>query len=130
MSDIVEAVRKILIDNTLVAGEVGTRVYPFSNPLGTTFPAIRYQRVSNTSDHVTDIDGVRIQLTMVSSTSYLHSLLVAAKVRKALNRYKGIVLGVRIKRVGFLNQTDDHDDVAKLFWVNADYYVTFQYQEA
>jgi len=129
MSDVVEAVRSILINNAGVSALVGTRVYPFSNPLGTTLPAIRYMRVSEVSSFETDISTVRIQLTCVSSTSYLHSLSVAAVVRKALNRYKGVVMGVKIERIAFLTQTDDSDETAKLFWVSADYYVTFIYQE-
>ena len=129
MSDIVEAVRKVLLDAGAVSAVFSTRIYPMGKPLGATLPEAHYKRVSEVMEFETDVKAVRLQITVIDD-SYTDALTAAKVIRTALHKYSGVKLGVTIVQIAFMSQTDDLDQdasgVVKMYWVNTDYQVVFR----
>jgi len=138
VSDIVEAVRKVMTDNAAISALFSTRIYPGKLNLGKQLPAVFYQVVSEVLEDESGIKTCRIQVTNVATT-YLAARTNATVIcgdttgeiaPTGLHGYKGTKLGVRIKSISFMNKTEDDDGeataVASVYFVNTDYQVVFR----
>ena len=87
-----QSIRKILADDSTVAGLVSSRIYPQVIPQGASMPAITYQQVSCNRefnhDGPADFADFRFQINCWSNT-YTQSRSLADAVRAALNGASG-----------------------------------------
>lgn len=108
---------------------VGSRIYPNVIPQTSTYPAIRYQRISGPRVHsLTGPSGLaspRFQIDAVAQ-SYLEAGAVADAVRVALDGFRGVVAGVSVEGVIHLDERDFDFDEGRLQVVSDDYRVWHQ----
>jgi len=92
MASLEEGIVSILRADATVAGLLGTRIYPWMRPQGTTFPAIVYEL--DGTDPEQDLDGyggmTRAELSISCiDEQYGGAKTLAAAVLGALNGYTG-----------------------------------------
>lgn len=112
--------RGALINNGGVSALVSTRVYPVFLPQTPTYPAMSFQRISNTGQSGTsDLKQSRWQLDCWAS-SYTAGQALAAAVKAAIEEFHDLdqTPGILIGRV--VNELDDYDDVVKVYRVIVD----------
>ena len=120
------ALRQHLIDEGTAAGE---RIYPLILPQNPTYPALTYQLISNQGHHDIPVDYPRIQIT-AWSPQLLQAKQLAGEVQAALQRYKGVMNGYRIKQIvkeaspGDL--WDENAGDAGLYYVPVDYRIIYK----
>lgn len=96
---------------------VTTRTYPNKAPQGTVLPFLVYTVVltspNDTKDGVSDLDVIRIQVSVFSNT-YANAQTLAGSVRTALDRYSGTIQSVVIDSINFEGETDLYDEEAQV----------------
>ena len=92
--------RTLLLADVDVAA-ITTRIYP-RVPQIPTFPLITIQKVSGDQDALLDYAHPRMQVTAWALT-YEAGEDLATAIRKKLQRYRGIVAGMTVERITFLN---------------------------
>ncbi len=118
--------RNIIIDEGTAAG---SRIYPLILPQSPTYPAVTYQMISNQGHHDIPVDFPRIQFTTWSE-SILAAKQLAEEIQAALQCYKGVKGGYRIKQIvkepspGDLFDRDAGD--SGLYYVPVDYRVIYE----
>lgn len=113
-------VRTALTGNSGVSTLVGSRVYPLLLPQEPTYPAISYQRISNTGqDGSSDRKESRWQFDCWGTT-YAASVSLSAAVKTALEEYHDAdqTPGIAWSRV--VNELDDYDDEVDVFRIIVD----------
>lgn len=112
ITDIGDAIRDILIQDSTVKGICSSRVYPVLLPQRPVFPAITYQRISGASDMAltgaTGLSHPRFQVDIWSAT-YAATQALADAVREALNNYSGTVGSVAIGSVVLQSERDQYE---------------------
>lgn len=130
------ALRSVMLADADVVAVVGTRISPKlpQNPAkdanGVLLTRATYQRISRPMDPLIDLAWPRFQITTWAEPDGTASGVekaetAAEKIRYRLQRYKGVVDGVRILRITFL---DDHpmvDPERGYDMVAADYQVKY-----
>ena len=112
MSDIGKTLRLKLVADSTVTNLVGSRIYPLTLPQGVTLPAIRYQRITGTSDpHLGGTTGLAVATIQFDcvGTTYAKAEQVRDAVRESLEAYRGTVNGVKITSVRATNHSDFFD---------------------
>lgn len=98
-----------------VSALVGTRIYPLELPQKPTYPAIRYQRISNTDTNGnTALRETRWQIDCWGQT-YAAATALAAQVKAAFEGFTDTNQTPGIKQSYVVNEGDDYDDQAKVF---------------
>lgn len=109
-----------LAADTAVAAIVSTRIYPLQLPQSPTYPAITYQRISNTGTNGnTALRESRWQISCWAQT-YLGALALSAAVKALLEEYTNTVSTPGIKMALVVNELDDYDDTVKVYRVIID----------
>ena len=105
--------RTALTGDATITGIVSTRIYPRRLPQNPTYPAIRYQRVSNSATNgSTALRLSRWQIDCWAQT-YEESQELAAAVKARLEEYSDTTETPGIKQAYVVNELDDEDDDAK-----------------
>jgi len=121
------ALRSVLIADADVFAAVGTRISA-KIPQGPTFPAVQLGEVGNNQDGVIDFNNAVAQVT-VWDTDYTRCEETAMTIRYAIQRYKGIVDGIRFEGITFVNEIDITDPVTGRYTRPADYRLNFWEEE-
>jgi len=107
----------------------GQRIYPLVLPFKVAYPALTYQRISNTSHHDIDIYHPRVQFTAWSD-KLITARQLAGEVEDRLQRYKGVINGYRIKQIVKLPSPGDLFDReagdAGIYYVPVDYRIIYE----
>lgn len=104
-----------LAANSGVTALVSTRIYPIKLPQPPTYPAITYQRISNTAQNgSTALRETRYQIDCWADT-YTPTQTLAAAVKAALEEYKKTNATPGIKQAYIINELDDYDDDVKAY---------------
>jgi len=101
-----KTLRTILLADIDVAA-ITTRIYP-RVPQTPTLPVITIQKVSGDQDALLDYAHPRMQVT-AWATTYDDGETLATAIRQALQRYEGIVAGMRVEQITFLNDVHIYD---------------------
>jgi hypothetical protein len=97
-----------------------TRIYPVILPQTPTYPAISYQRISNTGQQgSTALRETRYQINCWAAT-YAAAQNLATAVKTALEEYTATATSPRIKMSLVVNEIDDYDDEADVYRVIVD----------
>ena len=102
-----KAIYKLLTSATAVTALVSTRIYPDMATQDAAYPFIVYSHENttptDTKDGASPMDADNFQI-QVFAKSYSVAQDIAAKVRTALDRFKGTSEGVNISQIIFENQ--------------------------
>ncbi len=107
----------------------GQRIYPLVLPFKVAFPALTYQRISNTGHHDIDIEHPRVQFTAWSD-NLITARQLAGEVEDRLRRYKGVIDGYRIKQIVKIPSPGDLFDREAgdtgMFYIPVDYRIIYE----
>lgn len=107
-----------------IAALVSTRIYPLVLPQSVAYPAISYQRISNTGQMgTTALRESRWQVNCWALT-YTAAQALAVAVKNALEEYTATATAPRIKMALVVNELDDFDPEANIFRVIVDVMLT------
>lgn len=118
-----DAVRSILINNSIVSGLVGTRIYPLVLPLKCTFPAISYSKPSNPYNRVSRAPRFQIDIWSKDFTEVQN---IKEAVETALDGYSGIISDINIERIIPLDCHDFTLDDTQLYRIAYDFKVIYR----
>ena len=99
-------IRTILLADVDVAA-ITTRIYP-RVPQTPTFPLITVQKISGDQDMLLDYAHPRMQVTAWAA-AYEAGEELATAIRQVLQRYRGVVAGMTVERIVFLNDVHIYD---------------------
>jgi hypothetical protein len=108
--DIHTAARLHLLNYPGIQSKVGSRIYWLRLPDSPTYPAISYFRVSNAGEHLVNTYSPRFQFDVWVKTAG-EALDIAELIRKAFQRFKGIMGGAGGKKI---NQ-GVHEDTREMY---------------
>lgn len=118
-----EALYYKLSTDAAITALISTRVYPFQMPQNPTYPAMTYRRISTRQPFDLsgpgDMDNPRFQFDCYAP-SYAAAKGLAKALRSVMVGFSGVVLGVDICAVFFLNEVDRFDDVPGVFGIAVD----------
>ena len=100
------AIRTILLADVDVAA-ITTRIYP-RVPQTPTFPLITIRKISGDQDMLLDYAHPRMQVTAWAAT-YEAGEELATAIRQILQRYRGVVAGMTVERIVYLNDVHIYD---------------------
>ncbi len=116
------AIRTYLIAGATTAGN---RIYELVLPGTATMPAVTLQRISNIGHSDIHVDYPRMQVSSWGSTP-LQARQLADEVEELLYRYKGILSGIKVKRISKLPSIGViHDREAGLIHIPVDYQILY-----
>lgn len=124
MTDVHEAIRALLLGDTAVTALVGTRIYPVHMPLGADVPNITIHEISGPEDYVTGHGYPRYQISCWSET-FTEATTIKKAVKASLNRFKGIVYGLNIQNISFLDSVDLYEEESKLYHIPLDFQIVY-----
>lgn len=109
-----------MVADSGVSALVSQRIYPGLLPQHPTYPAISYQRISNTGQKGTsDIRESRWQINNWAQT-YAGAQALAAAFKAFAEDYADVTQTPGIKQTLVVNENDDYDDEAKAYRVIVD----------
>ena len=124
MTDVHEVIRSLLIADTAVTALVSTRIYPVHMPLDATIPNITIHEISGPEDYVTGHGFPRYQISCWSE-SFSGAKAIKDAVKACLNRYKGIVSGLDIHNISYLNSEDLYEEEVRLYHIPMDFQIVY-----
>lgn len=119
-----KAIRKLLVNDPAVAAIVGTRVYPIHVDGALTPPYIKYLTVSDARIYRT-IRPPRIQVSCWAD-DYPTVRQLAEVVIAALDDYHGVIDGVAIESIRYLNGPELYEAETRLYHIPCDFRVTYR----
>ena len=119
-----KAIRKLLVNDPAVAAIVGTRVYPIHVDGELTPPYIKYLTVSDARIYRT-IRPPRIQVSCWAE-DYPTVRGLAETVIAALDDYHGVIDGVAIESIRYLNGPELYEAETRLYHIPCDFRVTYR----
>lgn len=116
--------RDRLVADATVLGLVSSRVYPLQLPQTPTYPAISYQRISNTAQNgSTAIRESRWQVNCWAST-YAGAVSLAEATKSAVEEFSDVSETPGIKMGRVVNELDDFDPETEAYRVVIDVMLT------
>jgi hypothetical protein len=119
-----KAIRKLLVNDPAVAAIVGTRVYPIHVDGALTPPYIKYLTVSDARIYRT-IRPPRMQISCWAE-DYPTVRQLAEAVIAALDDYHGVIDGVAIESIRYLNGPELYEAETRLYHIPCDFRVTYR----
>jgi len=101
------------------------RIYPLALSQKPTYPAVTYQVISSPRHHDLDIAYPRIQYTAFART-YSQAKELAGILRLHLQRLKGILSGVAIKQIEYINAVEFYQDDVGIYYIPQDFKIIYE----
>ena len=101
------------------------RIYPLALPQNPTYPAVTYQVISSPRHHDLDIAYPRIQYTAFART-YGQAKELAGYLRLHLQRFKGVLSGISIKQIQYINAVEFYQDDAGVYYIPQDFKIIYE----
>ncbi len=124
MALIDEAIRSILLADTVVYGTVGTRIFPIQLPLDCIFPAISYSFPSDPYKRVAR--PARLQVDCWAE-DVMECKNLKLAVEHALDGYAGIVNSVNIEGIFPISSYDLSPDETGIYHIPYDFKVIYRH---
>jgi hypothetical protein len=103
----------------------GARIYPLALPQKPDYPAVTYQVISSPRHHDMDVAYPRIQYTTFTRT-YGQAKELAGILRLHLQRFKGMLSGVHIKQIQYINAVEFYQDDAGVYYIPQDFKIIYE----
>lgn len=117
------ALCSILLNDTVLYGLVGTRVFPVELPLDCALPALAYSEISNPHRRITG--NPRFQIDIFSE-DYTESKTVKGALEAALDGYSGVTGGHNIEIIVPLDSSDFYDSETGIYHISYDFKIIFR----
>lgn len=117
------ALRSILLNDTVLYGLVGTRVFPVERQLDCALPALAYSEISNPYRRITG--NPRFQIDIFSE-DYTESKTVKGALEAALDGYSGVTEGHNIEIIVPLDSSDFYDSETGIYHISYDFKIIFR----
>lgn len=117
--------REYLLTIPEIKNIVGNRIHPGWLPEKPVYPALAYLEVSGVSHHNIPVAYPRFQFS-VFSTRYGEAKQVAEEVRKALQRYKGDMGGIKVLQGVWEGSRDMYESDTKLYHIATDFKIIYR----
>ena len=114
--------RTILLADVDVAA-ITTRIFP-RVPQTPTLPCITIEKISGDQDSLLDYAHPRMQVTAWAE-SYEDGEDLATAIRQILQRYRGVVAGMTVEQITFLNDVHIYDPETGRETFPADYRIDY-----
>ena len=114
--------KTILLADVDVAA-ITTRIYP-RVPQTPTLPVIVIEKISGEQDSLLDYAHPRMQVTAWAET-YEDGEDLATAIRQILQRYRGVVAGMTVEQITFLNDVHIYDPETGRETFPADYRIDY-----
>ena len=101
------------------------RIYPLKLPQKPTYPAVTYQVISSPRHHDMDFAYPRIQYTAFART-YSQAKELAEYLRLHLQRLKGVLSGVHIKQIEYINLVEFFQRDARIYYITQDFKIIYE----
>ena len=101
------------------------RIYPLKLPQDPTYPAVTYQVVSGSRHHDMDIAYPRIQYTTFAGT-YSQAKELANLLRLHISRLKGVLSGIAIKQIQYINAVEFYQDDVGIYYIPQDFKIIYE----
>jgi len=101
------------------------RIYPLKLPQKPTYPAVTYQVISSPRHHDMDVSYPRIQYTAFART-YSQAKELAGILRLHLQRLKGMLSGVAIKQIEYINEVEFYQDDVGIYYIPQDFKIIYE----
>ena len=101
------------------------RIYPLKLPQKPNYPAVTYQVISSPRHHDVDIAYPRIQYTTFAGT-YSQAKELAGILRLHLQRLKGVLSGVHVKQIEYINAVEFYQDDAGVYYIPQDFKIIYE----
>lgn len=129
MTEIGEALKSILSGTTGVTALLSTRIYPVTLPKNPTLPCIVYTTISDPRDHNVDLVVARVQFSIYGTTPAsclaVKRAIVGSNAAPCLNKFSGVVDGVRIKMVSYITSVEMFDQQSEVFMLPVDFQAVY-----
>ena len=128
MNSIETAIIAIFLASTTLTALCGMRIYPMILPDDCQYPAISYQRISETPDYTLDgpgtFDEVRLQIDCWAETA-LQTRALADVIRTSIDGLSGTCSGLTIWNAMRDNAQDFYEPDHRLYRHSVDYRIQF-----
>lgn len=118
-----------ILTNDGPVSAITTQISPNAIPQNSNFPAITFERISNTpedtKDGVSTLDVIRIDVD-IWDDDYSTGKDLADKVRTALDRTSGTFVGRVIQSIRFETNRELFDDNLEIHHFNQEYTIRYQ----
>ena len=128
-----EAIFAKLSGDPSVSALVGSRIYPVRMPdnaiAGGLLPCITYQRIATVRQHTLDRPSTIAESTFAiecwgrPTQSIVESKLIARAVQRAIDGFRGSILGIDVFGVLSQNESDQYEDEVDLYRTSQDYVI-------
>ena len=109
----------------LIGSGSSARIYPLKLPQNPAYPAVTYQVISSPRHHDIEVAYPRIQYTSFART-YGQAKELADLLRLNLQRLKGVLSGVPIKQIEYINSIDFYQDDAGVYFIPQDFKIIYE----
>ena len=103
----------------------GARIYPLKLPQKPIYPAVTYQVISSPRHHDIDVSYPRIQYTTFAGT-YSQAKELADLLRLHLQRLKGVLSGMHIKQIQYINAVEFYQDDVGVYYTHEDFKIIYE----
>ena len=101
-------------------------LYPQRVTQGDSSPYGVYKKISDkptdTKDGASTLDVDRVQIDIITST-YAEGVSLSDSLRSAIDRYRGVVMGVTVDKIVFEDERDMYDNEAEKYMRSQDYFI-------
>ena len=101
------------------------RIYPLALPQKPAYPAVTYQVISSPRHHDVDIAYPRIQYTAFART-YSQAKELSELLRIHLQRFKGVLSGISIKQIQYINAVEFYQGDARIYYIPQDFKIIYE----
>ena len=120
--------RALLLSDSDISAQVGTRVYPVKLPQNPTYPAITYQVISNQSEKLLEgpdrIRRARIQIDVWAAT-ISSCQTITNFVRTLLDGQDNTQGDIRFRTAWTENEQDIYEESIEKYRILSDYLITY-----
>ncbi|MFA5558122.1 MAG: DUF3168 domain-containing protein [Methanofastidiosum sp.] len=115
---------KLASDNELKK-LINDRIYYVNIPQNPIYPCISFYRVSNPRGHLVDVSSPRFQID-IWAKKYSETVEIANRIRRILQRSKGVWDGISIIQGVYMNEFEDYESDTNLYHLAADYRIIYK----
>lgn len=134
MADIESALYSILSTTGAITTICGTRIYPIKMPDNSIFPAVTYQKIVETTEHIINSSGQLKKAIFSISTWVRHTPTatpatareLSAAIRAAIDGIRGLYSGMDIQGILIQNETQTYDEDVEVYRILQDFLIIYR----
>ncbi len=122
--DLGKDIRQELLNVQTIQDYVGTRIYPLNFPQGVTFPAIKYQLISNERP-VSHTGSTKLQSPVFQISVFAESRDIAVELKERviniLNGLRGMLNNTKVAGLIYQSEQEIYEPETKLYHIPVEF---------